>query len=1498
MSSRRPIGRSFSLNGRSGSENEEDAMVPAIRADNRNYLINVRPENRSTLSSVMSHLTEETQPLFETTLKSRAVSETANVKFTCVISGYPVPELTWYKDDMELDRYCGLPKYEIFRHGKTHTLHIYNCTEEDAAIYQASARNSKGIVSCSGVLEVGSMNEYCIHQRFFNKLKQKAEAKRREREESRLRGEKVPPRVGSPERVQRKRRSPGEVHPGVPPLPRKAGVPAEPEGTGGPVVEAEIPNGYPATAGNTPVDVPSDARKEEGGQFFRNMGSPIKEPLAKKKIKTTNGTASETTFQKSAPGSGPEKEPRDGGMSLSQYLAAESQQAQVSPEETLKRSKERREGVGQLPSSSNSSPAKGRATSKEPEQHNTQSPLTSVFFSLRDIFFRGKKNAEDVVQDGTAGPLPPGTDSLPVGIPVDSNQVAEDGELVEPEEMEHQPTDTHVTQSTSKAVCPDVPHGLMQGLMSREESTQILSENQATSTQWENEQDKIMASVKDEIIMPDPVPQPLQESTVLDDPLQTEGHDTHVASEMELAVQVMQEVTPAGKWATIQEMETDKSRGVGLSALSEQTESTPVYFKEVADNFEPTAEPLKTDLVNNRVTLDLLDRDDFHINEGLDKNANNMSETRGDAGSIGDGKNEMEMKETVINSDEPGTRYFIQTPVFLQLKPQIHQDVEEVIQNEVKDTGIQIKVIHESDNLNAVSPNLELFIPEAPQAELSVIVPKVDVVMETKNKPLTAKDADQSHLQEREVSELVAKESHVLVAPVAPGVAPNLQNMRNDVAPSLSNEDKPEITRQGEKDGMEDKKLLETRTSNNVPFINVFFEDSVLPSSANSDPSNVSRSTLTTSTLPHNTEKIIDAKDEFHSKLPLAPDNAKVPQEATVDSRSVFDEHHTDKPSVEVLSPTNLKTPLLSPTTLRRFASQRADDLGTPDFTTVPAIQVDSISLESTEPSQTPSTIPSCESMGGIPSATPEELASGARRKIFAHKAKGEDPGGAEEHEAPGKKEQEPSCRSPPQTRRGSTLNTPPTERRSPFLSRRKSTLEVPKNHEETLRETETPKTDTKPAEKEKLNPFKAPQVIRKIRGELYSDASGHLKLWCQFFNVLSDSTIKWYRDEVEIIEVKRSAGDERPLALAIVQVNSWDCGVYGCSIKNEYGSDSTDYLLSADILSQFFFRQDVEVGEEVEMTPLLFARGLADAGCWGAKLFGRIMSEESHVGEGCGRKTSRVKAIYGLEPIFVSGTTCMLKVRNPIAYGSQEESALTERNMEITKQECKIQNTMREYCKIFAAEARTKESFGPSLEVNPVYLMYRPGNMVPYATVETDLQGTYVRYCRQDSAGRLVMRNSSETEQKCCAFQHWIHQWTSGNLLVTQLEGVDMKITNVSVATKSRGYQGLSEEASPQVFEQFPSLHQCNYYCGLLGLRTLRSMESVQQSAKAKPSRSPLIARKMGGTSSPQQQRKGSHSPQTARKSTSSPKVVRKAGESGEGKATKQITAEATQDE
>lgn len=92
-------------------------------------------------------------------------------------------------------------------------------------------------------------------------------------------------------------------------------------------------------------------------------------------------------------------------------------------------------------------------------------------------------------------------------------------------------------------------------------------------------------------------------------------------------------------------------------------------------------------------------------------------------------------------------------------------------------------------------------------------------------------------------------------------------------------------------------------------------------------------------------------------------------------------------------------------------------------------------------------------------------------------------------------------------------------------------------------------------------------------------------------------------------------------------------------------------------------------VGEEIEMTPLLFTKGLADSGSWGEKYFGRIMTETVHVGGGCAHKASRVRVIYGLDPIFESGSTCIVKVGSPIAYGTKQESNLAERNGVITKQ-------------------------------------------------------------------------------------------------------------------------------------------------------------------------------------------------------------------------------------
>lgn len=50
------------------------------------------------------------------------------------------------------------------------------------------------------------------------------------------------------------------------------------------------------------------------------------------------------------------------------------------------------------------------------------------------------------------------------------------------------------------------------------------------------------------------------------------------------------------------------------------------------------------------------------------------------------------------------------------------------------------------------------------------------------------------------------------------------------------------------------------------------------------------------------------------------------------------------------------------------------------------------------------------------------------------------------------------------------------------------------------------------------------------------------------------------------------SAGDEAQVNLAVVQASHKDSGVYRCTITNEYGTDSTDCLLSGESTYSFIF--------------------------------------------------------------------------------------------------------------------------------------------------------------------------------------------------------------------------------------------------------------------------------------------------------------------------------------
>ncbi|KAF7651014.1 hypothetical protein LDENG_00117400 [Lucifuga dentata] len=1686
----------------------------------------------------MAQLTEDIQPSFETTLKSKAVSEKSNVKFTCVVSGYPAPELKWYKDDMEMDRYCGLPKYEIRRNGKIHSLHIYNCTLDDAAIYQVSASNSKGIVSCSGVLEVGIMNEYKIHQRFFAKLKQKAEKKKKElveqtKKEDKENIQKEKPQ-GSPERPQRKRPVP---------LSEKRPTVQEPEAVEplGDVAEA---NGVSSEVIET-VPVISKERP------------PSTETLSKKKIKISNGVDDGVNNSSSngishTVGNGGEN-CYDGGISLAQFLA-EALQSQTA-EEKQKLSRSEKSTEMDITSASFSSMlhsvkdfffGKGKKDShdrtekqekevdyqpvskqlypplpqtppqfrlqaehkpeeheplveevvpmemdklKEPsvivdtEQHSAsleplkpqenedsifnsdlspaRKPLESVMDSMGlsaqetddavaamemsvavtssgpgeeislpelQLLTEAREKVSQAVSVIQLVPVFQQEPVFPVVLPEPDHQPPSDECSVKedisglpwteaPCQEKHSPTFTvtslednwapphslisekdsqHVGETTTETLReemyvdktgeesqPDTQEGHSTSELRKEEKAEVKSKTQLCPD--------INTSVVTELLTPSleertgtcdsetpiQVLSPLSIAAVYNaekDHLKAEIKDTPPFQEVNVAFP-----TTAGPESSeegglkIQEctliaVENTEGQYLNAKQTSDSTLERNEEESEVKELCIPDVEKnVKDNSFNN---LEIKEQAGLEDKSTEERNESLQTERHSDRGSA----NVSEEPSNITHPDGSESHLMCPTEGIPQIQISTTEDI----------SHIELTGTNERLNEQTVIPKTEVMEPEIKECTLSPTVL-------TQDKP----ESEPVFLQKRdapEAYEVIIKDHNVL-SPVSEDLLPKQKGMMIDY--NLSSKEKvKEVAQREDETEKPDRKHPDIKSSEqlpqmdftSIPVINVSWsEDSTLseaddapiqthvsdtpqlsdmllsivppvsvisPESAPVMVPNQSEWTGTetsvvimreekfnadndVTTMPEKTNSTKQTLEEmaYKSRTENAPatlnedvtpnltssvllslskvtEDKDVPEilktksikEAKLDAEDL----ERNRSSVERLGFKTPTHPTLSPACLRKCMSKAAVDSDTEAVMGVPAITVGDHQNDKAEEDlsegSTPTSSMSCESsprlkrrdsLSLIRSATPEELASGARRKIFIPKSKGEDGEGAAVSlgalDNQGKKET--PYMSPSQARRAALLqaptgqNTPPMERRSPLLSRRKSTLEVPKAVEEIP--TEVPastKKEEKPAEK-KFDPLKAPQVIRKIRGEPFPDASGHLKLWCQFFNVLSDSTIKWYRDEEEILEVKRSGGDESQVALAIVLASNQDCGVYGCTIKNEYGTDTTDFLLSEDILSEILLRDEFEVGEEVEMTPLLFAKGVADCGCWGDKYFGRIMTEMSNIGEGCAHKASRVKVIYGLDPVFESGTTCIIKVQNLIPYGTKQESNLAERNLEITKQECKVQNMIREYCKIFATEARVSENFGFSLEVIPQYLMYRPANSVPYATVEADLNGVFFEYCTIDANGKLTSQTGSEVEEKCCTFQHWIHQWTHGNLLVTQLKGVETKLTNIRVVTKSKGYQGLTENGSPQVFEQFVTHHRCNYYCGLLGLRPLKTTESLQQ-PKMKGSKSPMLNRKLGpGSCSPQLHRKGAHSPQTARKA-SSPKVNRKSQETEDSKS------------
>lgn len=80
----------------------------------------------------------------------------------------------------------------------------------------------------------------------------------------------------------------------------------------------------------------------------------------------------------------------------------------------------------------------------------------------------------------------------------------------------------------------------------------------------------------------------------------------------------------------------------------------------------------------------------------------------------------------------------------------------------------------------------------------------------------------------------------------------------------------------------------------------------------------------------------------------------------------------------------------------------------------------------------------------------------------------------------------------------------------------------------------------------------------------------------------------------------------------------------------------------------------------------------------------------------------------------------------------------------------------------------------GTVFRILPLYLIYRPANNIPYATLEEDLGQPLQPYCSREGACAAApdASCSSEVRQKCQTFQHWLYLWTNGSFLVTDLAG------------------------------------------------------------------------------------------------------------------------------
>lgn len=112
---------------------------------------------------------------------------------------------------------------------------------------------------------------------------------------------------------------------------------------------------------------------------------------------------------------------------------------------------------------------------------------------------------------------------------------------------------------------------------------------------------------------------------------------------------------------------------------------------------------------------------------------------------------------------------------------------------------------------------------------------------------------------------------------------------------------------------------------------------------------------------------------------------------------------------------------------------------------------------------------------------------------------------------------------------------------------------------------------------------------------------------------------------------------------------------------------------------------------------------------------------------------------------------------------------------------------------------------------------------------MEEALKGEFQKYLVNDGNTTKHGRDTSNG-RVCLAFAHWTLEYTKEALVVTDLQGVKLRLTDVEVATAEKGYFGIGNLGSDAI-DTFKEKHVCNDVCRRLGLTDLNSAADVPKS-------------------------------------------------------------------